>query len=162
MKRLFFALFVCLPLLVAAQKIAVVDYDAVLNAMPQKAQAEALLQSLSDQYQSEYAMLQDEFNKKYADYQRVANDASIGSAIKERRMQEIQENNRKIDNFMAGVNDDLKKKEAELMQPIKDRISETIHAVGSENGFSVILFKNQAAFIGPDVIDITEMVKQRL
>ena len=89
MKRLFFALFVCLPLLVAAQKIAVVDYDAVLIAMPQKAQAEALLQSLSDQYQSEYAMLQDEFNKKYADYQRVANDASIGSAIKERRMQSL-------------------------------------------------------------------------
>lgn len=162
MRRILFAILLCAPLFLSAQKIGVVDFNAIFDIMPEKADAEKLLQGLSNQYQSEYALLQDEFNKKYADYQRVANDATIGEAIKERRMQEIQENNRKIDNFMTGVSADLKAKEVELMAPIKQRIHDAINAVATEDGFSIIMYKDHAAFIGFDVVDVTPSVKTHL
>ena len=102
--------------------------------MPEKAVAEAQLKTLSDQYHAEYLLLQGEFDKKYADYQTVAADASMPDAIKERRVQELQESDKKMREFERRAADDLAAQRAALTKPITDKIQAAIRTAGEQGG----------------------------
>ena len=116
----------------------------------EKAIAEKQLQDLSDQYKAELKMLQDEFNRKYSDFQAMNLDNKTAGTIKERRMQELQENNDKIELFMKNTSEDLRNKEAELLDPIRKRIDDAIKIIGEEQGFMLIYDVNEpgVAFLG--------------
>lgn len=109
-------------------------------------------------------MLQDEFNRKYSDFQAMNLDNKTAGTIKERRMQELQENNDKIELFMKNTSEDLRKKEGELLDPIRKRIDDAIKIIGEEQGFMLIYDVNEpgVAFLGPQFEDITSLVKLQL
>ena len=87
MKRFLMIAIALLPLMLMAQaRIGIVNSQQLFDLMPEKAAAEAQLKALSDRYHAEYELLQSEFDKKYADYQTVAADASMPETIKERRV----------------------------------------------------------------------------
>ena len=94
MRRILFIINLLLPLLIVAQsKIAVYNSQDVFNALPDKAAAEAKLKATSDKLQAEYKMLQADFDKKYAEYQAIATDPATPAAIRDRRMQEVGDQN---------------------------------------------------------------------
>ena len=120
-----------LPLLMMAQaRIGIVNSQQLFDLMPEKADAEARLKTLSDQYHSEYMLLQGEFDKKYADYQTVAADASYPETIKERRVQELQESDKKMREFERRAADDIAAQRVALTKPITDKIQAAIRAAG--------------------------------
>lgn len=166
MKKAFIALLIAAPLCLMAQtaKIGHVDIKAIYNAMPEKAQAQAQLEAFSKQYQIEYNTVQEEFNKKFADYQALAVDAATPATIKERRMQEIQESDHKIQRFLNKADADIAAKEKELNAPILEKINKAIKAVGAEGGFTYILdiSSTPVPYTGPDAIDLTPQVKAKL
>ena len=75
-------------------------------------------------------------------------------------MQELQENNQKIELFMKNTADDLKKKEAELIDPLKKRIADAVKQVGDEGGYIVILDVNdpKVAYMSSMFEDVTPQV----
>ena len=157
---------VMMPVCMQAQqvKLGKVNKLEIFNMMPEKAIAEKQLQDLSDQYKAELKMLQDEFNRKYSDFQAMNLDNKTAGTIKERRMQELQENNDKIELFMKNTSEDLRKKEGELLDPIRKRIDDAIKIIGEEQGFMLIYDVNEpgVAFLGPQFEDITSLVKLQL
>ena len=157
---------VMMPVCMQAQqvKLGKVNKLEIFNMMPEKAIAEKQLQDLSDQYKAELKMLQDEFNRKYSDFQAMNLDNKTAGTIKERRMQELQENNDKIELFMKNTSEDLRKKEGELLDPIRKRIDDAIKIIGEEQGFMLIYDVNEpgVAFLGPQFEDITNLVKLQL
>ncbi|MCI5980746.1 MAG: OmpH family outer membrane protein [Sodaliphilus pleomorphus] len=162
-KTAIIALAAAAPLCLAAQsKVATVDVEAVYNAMPEKMEAEAQLKAVSQQYKAEYESVQKEFNQKYADYQAL--DPSTPSTIKERRMQEIQESDKKIQAFLKQADADLAKREQELNAPIKAKIAQAIKTVGSEEGYTYIIdsSKGTIVYAGADAVDVTAKVKAKL
>lgn len=166
MKKILLTLLAAAPLCLMAQtaKIAHVDVKAIYNAIPEKTQAQNELRAFSQQYQTEYNTVQDEFNKKFADYQALAADAATPATIKERRMQEIQESDHKIQKFLNKADADIAAKEKELNAPILERINQAIKAVGAEGGFTYILdiSATPVPYMGPDAIDVTPLVKAKL
>ena len=154
------------PLYIQAQnvKLGKVDKLEIYNCMPEKAQAETMIRELSDKYQEEFKMLQNEYNRKYADFQALALDTKTPGTIKERRMQELQENNEKIEVFMKEVASDLKKKEEELVGPLKKKVEDAIREIGDEQGFWVIYDINEpgVAYLGSCFEDVTSLVKLHL
>ena len=97
-----------MPLVLLAQaRIGIVNSQDLFDLIPEKAAAEAQLKVLSDRYHTEYLLLQREFDRKYADYQAVAADASMPEAIKERRVQELQESDKKMREFQQRAADDI-------------------------------------------------------
>ena len=98
-KKLFILVFLALPLSLAAQnlKFGTVNTVDVFNLMPEKATAEKQLEDLSKQYESEFMKMQEEFTTKYKDF--VNSQDSMPENIKQRRMQEIQEIQQRIQNF---------------------------------------------------------------
>ena len=161
-KRTILAILLAAPLFAFAQniKLGKVDQKALFDAMPEKVAAEAQIKNLSEQYQKEYNLLRAEYNRKYAYFQAIAIDNKTPGTIKERRMQELQENNQKIELFMKNTADDLKKKEAELIDPLKKRIADAVKQVGDEGGYIVILDVNdpKVAYMSSMFEDVTPQV----
>lgn len=162
MKKILVIAMALMPLMLMAQaKIGIVNSQQIFDIMPEKAAAEAQLQALSEHYHAEYVLLQSEFDKKYADYQTVAADPSTPEAIKERRVQELQESDKKIREFQRRAADDIASRRESLSQPINDKIQAAIHAAGEQGGFDLVLDTavTPVAYTGPATVDITPMVK---
>ncbi len=154
-----------LPLLLMAQaRIGIVNSQQLFDLMPEKAAAEAQLKALSDKYHAEYDLLKREFDKKYADYQTIASDASMPETIKERRVQELQESDKKLREFERRAADDIAAQRAALTKPITDRVQDAISKAGAQGAFDLVLDTavTPVAYTGPATIDITPMVKDLL
>ena len=161
-KKLLLVIALVSPMCMTAQKLGVVDSKAIFYAMPEKVAAEAQLNELMARYSEENTKLEKEFNQKYADYQSL--EAETPKSIKARRIQEIQENQRKISSYQQMVEQDMNARRAELLNPIKARLQSVIDSVGTEGGYSLVfdVSKTPVAFKGADVVDITSAVKTRL
>ena len=151
-----------MPLMLMAQaRIGIVNSQQLFDLMPEKASAEAQLKVLSDRFHTEYLMLQRDFDKKYADYQVVAADASMPEAIKERRVQELQESDKKIREFQRRAADDIASRREALSNPINEKIQTAIQAAGRQANLDVVFDTavTPVAYTGPNTVDITPMVK---
>lgn len=165
MKKILMIALALMPLMLMAQaKIAVVNSQELFNLLPEKATAEAQLKALSDKYHAEYQLLQGEFDKKYADYQTVAADASMPETIKDRRIKELQESDKKMREFERRAADDVAARRTALTKPITDKIQAAIRAAGEQGGYDLVLDTavTPVAYTGPNTIDITPMVKALL
>lgn len=163
-KKFLLAICVAIPALVSAQtaKFGTVDAEAVMTAMPEFTQANTQLQEATSKFETEYKTLQDEMNKKMAEFQQLSNDASTPQSIKDRRIQDIQELDERAKQFLQTADNDLKRQQAQLMQPIQEKLVNAIKQVGAENGFTMIFPIGTAIYESADVIDVTPLVKAKL
>ena len=148
--------------LVAQQKLGSVNSLEIFNLMPEKKTAEATLAEVSKRYDNEYQLLQDEFNRKYADYQDLTEGTP--ASISERSQQEIRELDSKMQSFENVAGDDLQRQQKTLLGPLQERLNTAIKAVGLENGYSYIFDVSVPGvlYTGADATDITPLVKVKL
>ena len=163
-KKFLLAALVAFPMCIAAQtlKFGTVNSQEIFNLMPEQATAESTLQSVSEKYQTEFTNLQQEFEKKYKEFQEL--DPSTPQSIKDRRAQELQENNQKIQNFQQMASQDLQKQQETLLAPITEKIQQAIQAVGAEGGYTFIydLSIPCVVYTGTGAEDVTPQVKAKL
>ena len=162
MKKLIVLLFMMLPLGVFAQevKIAFVNTQEVFMAMPEVSDMEKKMAELNEKYKIELNQMQEEYKKKYSDF--VAQQDSLTENIKLRRMQEIQDIQGRMDNFMQVAQQDVQKKQQELLQPIQEKLQKAIKDVGTEKGYTYIIDPAALLFTGSNAIDATQFVRSKL
>ena len=121
-KKVLLALAVALPACAWAQapKFGVVDAEAIIPKMAEFAEAQTKINDASKTYESEYAKISEELQKKYTEFQELEKDPATLQSIKERRMQEIQELDKKAQQFAQTAQQDLQRQQAQLMQPIQE------------------------------------------
>lgn len=163
-KKILLAALIAFPMCLAAQtfKFGTVNSQEVFNLMPEKTAAETTLQTVSEKYQTEYNNLQQEFEKKFKEYQEL--DPTTPQSIKDRRAQELQENQQKIQNFQQMAAQDLQKQQETLLAPITEKIQQAIQAVGAEGGYTFIydLSIPCVVYQGAGAEDVTPLVKAKL
>lgn len=163
-KKLFLAVCLALPMCISAQtlKFGTVNSEKIFQLMPEKATAEASLTEVSKKYEAEFKKLQDDFTQKYSEFQSL--EATTPKTIRDRRMQELQENQEKIRSFQEMASQDMEKQQQELMAPIMNKINEAIRAVGQEGGFTMIydMAVPSVIYAGPTSEDVTPLVKAKL
>ena len=160
-KKILLAILIALPLCGFAQsKFGVVDVQTIFTALPDVKEMQSQIEASSKTYETEFQKLNEEFNKKYTEFQQL--DASTPESIKERRMQEIQELGQKIEQFRATASQDLQQQQEKLMAPIQQKIQDAIKAVGDEGSYTFIFENIAAAYVGKDVVDVTSLVKAKL
>jgi len=159
MKKLIIFLLMMLPLGVFAQesKIAIVNTQEVIQAMPEFATMQKQMADMEAKYKNE---MQDEYNKKYSDF--VAQQDSLTENIKMRRMQELQDMEQRTQNFIQISQQDFQKKQGELFTPIQDKLKNAIKAVGDEKGYTYILDPQIVLYQGNTAVDATQFVKAKL
>ena len=70
MKKIILMLAVVLPMFASAQKIGHINSQELLAAMPELKTVQSKLDTLAGQYETQFANMQEEFNKKVADFQK--------------------------------------------------------------------------------------------
>ena len=163
MKKLIVLLLMILPSLGAiAQdvKIAYVKTQEVFMAMPEVSAMEKQMADLNEKYKVEMKQMQDEYQKKYSAF--VAQQDSLTENIKLRRMQEIQDIQGRMENFVQVAQQDVQKKQGELMQPIQQKLHDAITKVGAEKGYTYIVDPAALLYTGSNAIDATPFVREKL
>ena len=154
------AVAIALPVAAAAQKFGTVDTQSIFSDMPETAAAQTQLTEASKKYEEEFKKLQDEVDKKYQEFQALAADTP--DAIKERRMQEVQEFAQKAERFRQTATEDLQKQQNQLMAPIQQKLTDAIKAVGQEGGYTMILPVEVPIYTGATCTDVNAEVRTKL
>lgn len=164
-KRLVLALALILPIAAFAQsKFGTVDVQSVISAMPEYEASQKQLEDASKKYQAEFDKLNEELTKLYAEFQNIANDGSTPESIKERRLNEIQEREAKVNQFRQTASQDLSRLQEQLLAPIQQKFNEAVKAVGQDGAYTFI-FPNEPSMLlytGSAVVDVTADVKKKL
>ncbi len=164
MKKLIALLLLILPFVgsVNAQevKIAFVNTQEVFMAMPEVADMQKKMDDLNAKYKKELETMQGEFQKKYSAF--VAEQDSLNENIKVKRMQDIQDMQQRMDNFVQVAQQDVQKQQQELITPIQQKISDAIKAVGAEKGYTYIIDPQVLLYTAPNAVNATSFVKTKL
>ena len=163
-KKILLALVVALPMCAWAQapKFGIVDVESIIPKMTEFVDAQNKLSEASKTYETEYAKINEELQKLYTELQELDKDPNTLQSIKERRMQDIQDRDKKAQQFAQTAQQDLQRQQAQLMQPIQEKVMNAIKSVGTENGFTMIFPEAVPAYISADVQDVTALVKTKL
>lgn len=164
LKKLLLAVLVAAPLCMNAQKFGVINTQEIFNVMPEKATAENTLKVAGEKYENEFKNLQAAFQKKAEEYEAQAKDDKTPQAIKDRHMQELQDEYQKIQNFQQTAAQDLQKQQDQLLAPIQTKLQNAIQAVGAEGGYTFIydLSIPSVIYHGTGAEDLTAKVKAKL
>ena len=121
---------------VSAQKFGRVDLAAIVTNMTEYKEATANLEAYGRDLQDQLEQIQVEFNKLYADYEKnVATYSDTVRQLKERELTELQQ---RFQDFQQLAQQDIAKKEAELMNPIYEKANEAVKQVSSAGGYIAI------------------------
>ena len=164
MKKLIALLLMLLPFAGAVNaqevKIAFVNTQEVFMALPEVADMQKKLEDLNAKYKNELETMQGEYQKKYSDF--IAQQDSLTENIKVRRMQEVQDMQQRMDNFVQVAQQDVAKQQQDLLTPIQQKIQDAIKAVGAEKGYTYIIDPQVLLYQGSNAIDATQFVKAKL
>lgn len=162
LKRILLAAALLVPMFVSAQtvKLGLVNTQAVLTSLPESKEAEEKLATISKKYEDEYAKLGEEMKRKLDEFQALADDEP--QAIKDRKMQDLQEYQTKIQQFEQMAQKDLQTQQETLMGPIITKVRNAIESVGKEGGYTLIQELGSVLYYGSPAEDVTNLVKTKL
>ncbi|KGD69210.1 hypothetical protein B0A61_00020 [Flavobacterium aquatile LMG 4008 = ATCC 11947] len=142
----------------AQAKVAHVDTYEILTKMPAMIDAQNQLKKLSETYDKEYKTLVDEYQAKIKKYD--TESTTVSEAVNQTRTTEVQDMIKRINEYKETAQNDLQKKETELMKPLQEKIKTSIQKVGKAKGYQYIM--NAENLLLADGPDLTADVKKDL
>ena len=144
-----------------AQKIGRINSQEVVVNMTEYKEAQTQLEALAKDLQAQMETIQVEFNTKIQEYQKGAE--TMTDAVRQHKEKELNDLNTRLQEFQQVAQQELQKKEQELMEPIIKKANEAITEVSKAGGYTVIFETGQMIYFDEaQVKDITPEVKAKL
>lgn len=142
--------------------IAYVNTTDIINAMPDMNEARKELEQYSNELQSQLQAMYEELQTKFQYYQ--SNFATMSNTIKQIKEEELNDTQNRIQQFEADAARELDAKRAELMNPLLEKLQNTINTVSRDNKLAAVFDTSSSTimYYGEDTIDITYMVMKEL
>ncbi len=167
MKKLFKSIVIttCLFLTVsfaqAQQKIAHINSADLIKAMPEIAVADKQLETYKGTLDADGKTMYTEYQTKVSDFQ--AKEKTMTDALKDAKIKEIQDLEKRIQEFQTKASQDFEKKRGELYDPILNKAQEAVKAVAKEKGLAYVIDISQQSVIYYDGgVNILADVKAKL
>ena len=160
MKKMILLLAVTLPIVASAQKFGYINHLELFQLMPELKSADAQLDSLNRQYENMLVSMQEEYQKKYADYQAKA--ATMTEAIRQIQEEELASMQQRMQTTYQTAQQDIEKQQQLLYAPIQERMIKAIQVVGEKQGFTYIFQSNALLYTAPEAMNVIEDVKKEL
>ena len=143
-------------------KFGHINSQELMKAMPENDSAQAKLKRFAKQLQDEYNAMQVEYNKKAQEFQNQQNN--LTDLIKKTKLQELDDLQKRMQDYQATAQQDMQQKQAELLQPIINKANQAIKDVAQENGFIYIfdISRGTILYFSDQSVDILPMVKKKL
>jgi outer membrane protein len=151
MKRLFKIAIVAGGLLFAGsvanaqQKIAHINSAELIKAMPEVITADKQLETFKASLDADGKIMYAEYQTKVQDFQ--AKEKTLSEALKEAKVKEIQDLQKRIEEFQQKAGDDFEKKRGELYDPILKKAEDAVKAVAKEKGYSYVFDTTQPGLV---------------
>ena len=144
-----------------AQKIGRISSQEVVVNMAEYKEAQTQLEALAKDLQAQMETIQVEMNTKIQEYQKGAE--TMTDAVRQLKEKELNDLNTRLQEFNQVAQQELQKKEQELMEPIIKKANEAITEVSKAGGYTVIFETGQMIYFDEaQVKDITPEVKAKL
>ncbi|MBR3775592.1 MAG: OmpH family outer membrane protein [Alistipes sp.] len=144
-----------------AQKIGYVNTDEIITNMKDTQDAYTQLEAYAKDLQAQLETIQVEFNNKLQEDQNATE--TMTDAVRQLKEKELTDLNTRIQEFQQVAQQDLQKKENELMAPIYEKVKNTIDEVAKAGGYTIILPGSALIYIdAAQVKDIASEVKSKL
>ena len=146
-----------------AQKFGNIDMAQVFAMMPESQVVEEELSRLQTAYDDEIEKMGQEYQQKVSDF--VSVQQTLDPNIAEARAQEIEQLQRRIQQFRERAAQTLRDQRRQKTEPIIERVAQAIQKVGENYGFTYIFDLKQAGilFFSPQQCeDVLPLVKAEL
>jgi outer membrane protein len=125
----------------AQSKVAHINTQELVESMPEMITAKSELEKLAKTYETDIQAMATELQNKIKQY-----DAESSTKTDEengKRLQEVQSMEQSIRQYQGQAQQDLQKKEIELLKPITEKAKNAILKVGNDQGFNYVLDSSQ-------------------
>lgn len=187
MKKIILSLFMALPLYAVAQEstsadntaeastvaqqtvaepslsVAVFSYEKCWNAMFDVAKVKAEIEALREQYVTEMKRAEADFNDKYEDF--LEQQSRLAASIRNKRQAELQRLLEENLAFKAKSQETLANTEAAKLEPLKDKLQQTIEKIAKEGNYNMVINRDNYTVPYIDnvrIVDITPAIIEKL
>ncbi len=129
----------------AQAQFAHVNFQELVQLMPEADQARATIAASSKEAQDTYQTMVEEFNKKYADYEK--NTASWSAATRKTKEDELTDLQKRIQQFSQSIQQELAEQQDQLMAPIYKKAQEVIQDLAKKAGCVYVFDKTSVLYI---------------
>jgi outer membrane protein len=167
LKKIALVMLLALPMGVFAQnlKFGHINAQEIITVMPEFTKAQNDIQTLEKQLTAELQRTQEEFNKKYQQFQQAIAKDSLPPNIAERRQKELQDMMQRQEQFQQDAQQQMQKAQNDAMAPIYQKLDNAIKAVGAAEGVVYIfdLARTSIPYVNESQsINLTNKVKANL
>ena len=145
----------------AQQKFGHIDSAALLELMPEKAQAEKELEAFAKEFQTALEAMAKEYESKVASFQQTEKD--MIPTVRNTKVREISELERRIQEFQTQAQEEIGKKEQDVLTPIIEKARKAIDDVAVAKSYTYIFDNSQGMLLyAKDSEDVMADVKAKL
>ncbi|MBI1286303.1 MAG: OmpH family outer membrane protein [Flavobacteriales bacterium] len=145
----------------AQQKFGHIDSAALLELMPEKAQAEKDLEEFAKEFQTALEAMAKEYEGKVQTFQ--AGEKDMIPTVRNTKMREIADLERRIQEFQQQAQDEISKKEQEVLTPVIDKARKAIDEVAEAKGYTYVFDSSLGVLLfHKDTDDLMADVKTKL
>lgn len=119
-------------------KFGHIDYGAIIKLIPGVDTAQTVLEAFQKDLQTEGEQMAAEFKKKNAEYEALASNPSTAPAILKIKKDDLEKQYKKIEDFSNLMQEEIQKKQLELLKPFQDALLKAIEKVAKEGNFTYI------------------------
>ncbi len=132
----------------------------LIKKMPEGDSAQKEMQKYMEELQSEAETMQKEYDRLVGEYQ--AKEAQLSEILKQSKQREIQSVGQRFQEFQQSAQEDIQKKQGELMLAITDKIKAAVAEVAKENKYTYILESTGILWYAEESEDITPLLIKKL
>ncbi|MDT8412656.1 MAG: OmpH family outer membrane protein [Vicingaceae bacterium] len=142
-------------------KIGHINSNELLAAMPERETIQKDIEDYAAQLTTTMDAMRKEYESKVADFQ--SKQDVMTDIIRDNKIKEITDLERRITEFQKTAQADLQKKEEKLLQPIIDKAKQAIDDVAKENNYTYVLDSSLGVVLySIESDDLLPLVKKKL
>jgi outer membrane protein len=142
-------------------KIGHINSNDLLTSMPERAAVQKDLEEYANQLKATLDVMRKEYETKVGDFQ--SKQDVMTDIIKDTKIKEITDLEKRITEFQQTAEADLQKKEQSLLQPIIDKAKKAIDDVAKDEGYTYVLDSSVGVVLySVDSDDMLAKVKTKL
>lgn len=127
------------------QKVGFVVSPKIFQELPEALEAQKKLENLDKPLQDSLAAKAQEIQAKIEEYQ--TKEAMMNDAAKRAAQQEIQEMQRKAQDYAETKRRELLDRQEQILNPIREKIKKAIETVAKEEKYSFVFDKNESQIL---------------
>ncbi|EGV42689.1 OmpH family outer membrane protein [Bizionia argentinensis JUB59] len=145
----------------AQDKVAHINTQDLIKSMPEMATAQSEMEKLGKTYEADIRAMGTEYQNKMKQYEAEASTKT--DEENQKRMVEVQTMEQNIQQYRSTAQQDMQKKEVDLLKPITEKAKAAILKVARAQGFKYVLDSTQGGgVIMADGKNLLDDVKKQL